>query len=120
MKNNSSKMLKTSIAVKKKNDKAKSEIPDVVVIGYPDPNYKTRTLYYRQSEFKEIKGVNDLPKELANVPFLVEVKDQSGEIKKSYQMEFWAGFMGLSQDKKTYSVKPEIGWAVNLKAETLK
>ena len=29
-------------------------------------------------------------------------------------MEFWSGFMGLKQNEKTFNLKPEIGWAVNL------
>ena len=30
-------------------------------------------------------------------------------------MEFWAGFIGLSQNKNDYTVRPEIGWAINNK-----
>ena len=30
-------------------------------------------------------------------------------------MEFWAGFIGLSQNKEDYTLKPEIGWAINNK-----
>ena len=30
-------------------------------------------------------------------------------------MEFWAGFVGLSQNKNDYTLKPEIAWAINNK-----
>lgn len=76
-----------------------------------EENYKIR------STFKEIKGVGVLPTEVVNVPFVVELQDRSGHVAQSYKMEFWAGFMGLKQDPVTFNVKPEIGWAVNRKAE---
>jgi hypothetical protein len=82
-----------------------------------DISYKTRTLYLRRSTFKEIKNVNELPKELSNVPFVVEVKDDFGKLIKSFNMELWAGFMGIVQDPKSFNIKPEIGWAVNKKSE---
>ena len=31
---------------------------------------------------------------------------------KVYPMEFWAGFIGLSQDKTTKAIRPEIDWFV--------
>ncbi|MES2829476.1 MAG: DUF4419 domain-containing protein [Bacteroidota bacterium] len=82
-----------------------------------DPGFKTRKLYLQKSQFKEIKSLNDLPKEFVNVPFLVEVTDMTGKVVQSYNMEFWAGFMGLKQDPVTFNVKPEIGWAVNKKSD---
>lgn len=63
-----------------------------------------------RSGMKKIKGISELPKELVSVPFEFENKG-TGEVLK---MEFWAGFFGLSQDSKTLSLKPEIGWAVNV------
>lgn len=90
---------------------------DIMISNSEDPSSKTRTLYLRRSLFKEIKSVNDLPKELANVPFVLEVTDDSGIIKQTLNMEFWAGFMGVKQDQQSFNVKPEIGWAVNHKKE---
>lgn len=88
---------------------------DVLVnVGFPSKN---RTLYLKRSEFKQIKYINELPKELANVPFILEIKDAAGNLVQSFNMEFWAGFMGVKQNPKTYDVKPEIGWAVNRKGE---
>jgi hypothetical protein len=91
---------------------------DIMTVHTGDvASYKTRTLYLRKSEFKEIKNVNDLPKELANVPFVLEIKGDDGVIKETFNMEFWAGFMGVKQDKQSFNVKPEIGWAINRKME---
>lgn len=104
--------------IAEKNGNTKNVVAEAVLSYSPDAANKNRTLYLRQSEFKEIKNINDLPKELANVPFLVEVVDKDGNLKHSYQMEFWAGFMGVIQDTKSYNVKPEVGWAVNLKTES--
>ncbi len=88
---------------------------DVLInVGLPSKN---RTLYLKRSEFKEIKYINELPKELANVPFILEIKDAAGNLKQSFNMEFWAGFMGVKQHPQTFNVKPEIGWAVNRKGE---
>ncbi|MBC8052652.1 MAG: DUF4419 domain-containing protein [Sphingobacteriaceae bacterium] len=70
-----------------------------------------------RSEFKEIKHVGFLPKEIASVPFTFQIKNAFSTVVATYKMEFWAGFMGLKQDKRTFNVKPEIGWAVNMLAE---
>lgn len=90
---------------------------DGMIANMNAPSYKTRTLYLRRSKFKEITNINDLPKELANVPFVLELNDVSGTVKESLNMEFWAGFMGVKQNKESFNVKPEIGWAVNRKTE---
>src|SRR5690606_4064282 len=97
------------VEIKPKDIKVKPT--DIVLVTA----YKTRTLYLRQSEFKEIKSVNVLPKELVNVPFIVEVTDERGVIQQTFNMEFWAGFMGVTQDSQSFTIKPEIGWAVNRK-----
>ncbi|TCC98919.1 DUF4419 domain-containing protein [Pedobacter psychroterrae] len=92
--------------------KGPSDFP--VYVGLPSKN---RTLYLKRSAFKEIKYINELPKELANVPFILEIKDEAGNLKQSFNMEFWAGFMGVKQNPQTFNVKPEIGWAVNRRGE---
>ncbi|MEJ2881600.1 DUF4419 domain-containing protein [Pedobacter sp. GR22-6] len=83
------------------------------VANTDDPGWKSRPIYLRRSDFKEIKSVGLLPKEIANVPFLFEVQSGDQKIVATYRMEFWAGFMGVKQDPKSFNVKPEIGWAVN-------
>ena len=67
-----------------------------------------------RSDFKEIKYIGLLPKEIASVPFIFEVQNGLAMTTASYKMEFWAGFMGVKQDKETFNIKPEIGWAVNM------
>ncbi|RYE28833.1 MAG: DUF4419 domain-containing protein [Sphingobacteriales bacterium] len=91
----------------------KNEKVDFPMFRFDDPAFKTRKLYLRRSEFKEINNIDDLPKEVANVPFEFEIQDNSGKVIKLINMEFWAGFMGVRQDKTTFNVKPEIGWAIN-------
>ncbi|GAA4328107.1 DUF4419 domain-containing protein [Mucilaginibacter gynuensis] len=94
-----------------------NKIIDIPVANTDDPAFKTKTLYLERSQFKEIKNVDDLPKELSNVPFIVEVEDEAGKIKQSFNMELWAGFMGVAQNPNTFNIKPVIGWAVNKKSE---
>lgn len=73
-----------------------------IVKFYPFTNKGQRT------NFKPIKHIGGLAPEMVKVPFtFVELPS-----KKSYKMEFWAGFMGMRQDKDTYALRPEIGWAV--------
>jgi hypothetical protein len=50
--------------------------------------------------------LSDLPSGLSKAPFRWDY------LKQSFDMEFLGGFVGLSQDKETLAVKPEIGWAV--------
>jgi len=65
----------------------------------------------KQTELKPITNINNLAPELVKVPFIFEDAVNN----KSYNMEFWAGFVGLSQNKDDYTLRPEIGWAVNNK-----
>lgn len=39
---------------------------------------------------------------------------------KDYEMEFLAGFIGIKQDKKTLTLRPEIGWVVRESQITIK
>jgi hypothetical protein len=48
----------------------------------------------------------DLPVGLSKAPFCWHF------LKQDFDMEFLGGFVGVSQDKETLAVKPEIGWAV--------
>jgi Domain of unknown function (DUF4419) len=58
---------------------------------------------------KPINNVGNLASEIVKVPFVLEDLPN----KKNYKMEFWAGFIGLSQNKSDFTLKPEIGWAIN-------
>lgn len=80
-----------------------SDIDGWLVKFFPYESDKVR------ANLKTINNLDRVPDEIVRVPF-VFIDDIT---KKSYQMEFWAGFLGLSQDEKTMALKPEIGWAVN-------
>ncbi|MEO8820346.1 MAG: DUF4419 domain-containing protein, partial [Ginsengibacter sp.] len=54
-------------------------------------------------------NINSLASEIIKVPFTLEDE----KTHKSFKMEFWGGFIGLSQNKSNYTLKPEIGWAIN-------
>lgn len=72
----------------------------------------------QRSSMKAIDDISLLPKEMVAVPFEFEIKQDMNTPGKKMNMEFWAGFMGLSQDSCTYNLKPEIGWAVNIVTKT--
>lgn len=65
----------------------------------------------KKTDLKPIAKINNLASEIVKVPFIL--KDIPNN--KSYKMEFWAGFIGLSQNKNDYTLRPEIGWAINNK-----
>jgi hypothetical protein len=50
--------------------------------------------------------ISDLPSGISRAPFRWKYLHQS------FDMEFLGGFVGVSQDRETLLVKPEIGWAV--------
>jgi hypothetical protein len=50
--------------------------------------------------------ISELPSGTSRAPFHWDYLD------RSFDMEFLGGFVGVSQDKDTLAVKPEIGWAV--------
>ena len=47
----------------------------------------------------------------------VDVKYQEvyGDAVKETPLEFWAGFIGLEQNSKTFALRPQIGWMVRKK-----
>lgn len=57
----------------------------------------------KRSKFKEIKSTGELPNEIAIVPFVFQARDDAGNSIASYRMEFWAGFMGVRQNKATFN-----------------
>lgn len=63
----------------------------------------------KKTDLKPISKIDNLASELVKVPFILkDVKNN-----KSYKMEFWAGFVGLNQNKQDFTLTPEIGWAIN-------
>lgn len=64
-----------------------------------------------RKDLKHITNIDKLASEIVKVPFVF--KDIT--INKQFEMEFWSGFIGLTQNKTDYTLKPEIAWIVNLK-----
>lgn len=63
----------------------------------------------KKTKLKPITRINDIAPELVKVPFVL----QDATKNKTYNMEFWAGFVGLTQNMSDYTLKPEIGWGIN-------
>lgn len=60
-----------------------------------------------------VKSICDeLPKEIACVDFKCRIIGGTGNILKEMPMEYWAGFIGLSQNEENYAIRPEIAWVV--------
>jgi hypothetical protein len=58
------------------------------------------------ADFGSGPSISSLPFGLSKAPFCWDYREHSVD------MEFLGGFVGVSQDKVTLAVKPEIGWAV--------
>jgi len=63
----------------------------------------------KKSGLKPITKIDNLAPELVKVPFILDDAPHN----KSYKMEFWGGFVGLSQNRADFTLKPEIGWYIN-------
>lgn len=57
-----------------------------------------------------IESSGDLQNELLEIPFTLDILN--GGSVQSLKLKFLAGFVGLTQNEKTGSLKPEIGWIV--------
>ena len=61
----------------------------------------------------QLEGRNCLPDEIVKVD--VKYQEVYGDAVKETPLEFWAGFIGLEQNKKTFALRPQIGWMVRKK-----
>jgi hypothetical protein len=68
-------------------------------------NYQGEVESWEEPSF----DANHLWKGTTSTPFIWKY------LEETYQMELIAGFMGASQDKETFALKPEIAWAVREK-----
>ncbi len=89
-----------------------TDIDGWILKFYPYLNNK------KKADLRKIKNISDLSDEIVRVPFLFYINSDSGTTMAKFEMELWAGFMGLKQNPETYNLKPEIGWAVNMLTET--
>ncbi len=53
-----------------------------------------------------------LPKEVVCVEFLLRQLGSTGELIAEIPMEYWAGFIGLRQDRSHLGLRPELGWVL--------
>ena len=74
-----------------------------VVKFYPYGGEKNRT---NLKEFK--KGSSSLPPEIVSVP--LSFKDYIKGVEAD--LNLYAGFVGLSQDRETFALRPEVGWFI--------
>ena len=67
----------------------------------------------KRASLKEISGTDNLPNEIAKVD-LEYIELQQGKAVHT-PLELWAGFVGLSQDPKSFGLTPQIGWMIRKK-----
>ena len=78
---------------------------------YTDNNHEVHPPFFQTTH---------LANEVLRVPFellIAQNPDQKEEDMKKINCEFLAGFVGIKQDEKTGSFKPEIGWVVRKEEE---
>ena len=71
------------------------------------------TMEGRRNNLKQLEGRNCLPDEIVKVD--VKYQEVYGDAVKETPLEFWAGFIGLEQNSKTFALRPQIGWMVRKK-----
>lgn len=67
----------------------------------------------KRNNLKQLEGRNCLPDEIVKVD--VKYQEVYGDAVKETPLEFWAGFIGLEQNSKTFALRPQIGWMVRKK-----
>lgn len=61
---------------------------------------------------KSVSYGSSMMDEMVRVPFTYYKVDGFVNIESAHQMELCAGFVGISEDKETYELSPQIGWIV--------
>ena len=79
---------------------------------YPYDRDGKRIDWKKLKEIKVEELFERLPKETACVDFILRIEDGAGNLIEEVPMEYWAGFLGLSQNHKPFALRPEIGWIV--------
>ncbi|OHT08190.1 hypothetical protein TRFO_23326 [Tritrichomonas foetus] len=85
--------------------------------GFYDPSYIDGWIcaFYpynkegKKNSLERIHDTNNLPNEVLTVPMKMTIINP-GLPKELYQCQIYSGFFGLTQDSKTFNLKPEIGW----------
>lgn len=67
----------------------------------------------KRNNLKQLEGSSNLPQEIVKVDLkYIEI---FGDSTKTTPLELWAGFIGLSQDSKDFTLTPQIGWMIRKK-----
>lgn len=69
----------------------------------------------KRNSLNKLTSSADLPTELSCVDLVYFEKTVTGNITRSEMLELWSGFVGLTQNPKDYTLKPEIGWMIRIK-----
>lgn len=67
----------------------------------------------KRNNLKELTDASTLPEEIVKVDLKYIEKYDGEEV--AIPLELWAGFIGLDQDKKSYTLTPQIGWMIRKK-----
>ncbi|OHT12934.1 hypothetical protein TRFO_16972 [Tritrichomonas foetus] len=62
-----------------------------------------------RNSLKRIYYQHKIPPEVIHVPMKLAIIDP-GKPDEKYNCDIYSGFFGLTQDSKTFNLKPEIGW----------
>ncbi len=85
--------------------------------------------YNRKGErinFKELQQIQvtdifeELPKQIVNVDFKHHLEDDFENLIKETPLEYWGGFVGISQNHTNQFLKPEIDWFISHKTNIFK
>ncbi|WP_018627128.1 DUF4419 domain-containing protein [Niabella aurantiaca] len=68
----------------------------------------------KRNDLQSLTGSSNLPDEIVKVPLLHVFQNTDGTTVQT-PLELWAGFMGLQQNSRDFTLKPEIGWMIKKK-----
>ncbi|MFA5328325.1 MAG: DUF4419 domain-containing protein [Prolixibacteraceae bacterium] len=67
----------------------------------------------KRNNLKQLEGSDNLPEEIVKVD--LKYIELSGGTAKTTPIELWAGFIGLEQNSKDFTLTPKIGWMIRKK-----
>jgi len=82
---------------------------------FTDTGKKFDITSYQNYQIEDIFKI--LPKQVVNVNFVHISKDKNQKLEKT-DMEYWGGFMGITQDPDTQFLKPKINWCISHKSKS--
>ncbi|WP_245729120.1 DUF4419 domain-containing protein [Niabella drilacis] len=68
----------------------------------------------KRNDLQSLTGSSNLPDEIVKVPLRHVFQHPDGTTTQT-PLELWAGFMGLQQNSRHFTLKPEIGWMIKTK-----